>query len=61
MLKYVQTILEKVSFDLFLFEKELGKSITKFLQPNEVERLRIWCYQEFNHSDKHLKIVSKYF
>lgn len=61
MLKYVQTILEKVSFDLFLFEKELRKSITKFLKPNEVESLRNWCYQQFNNSDKHLQIVSKYF
>lgn len=61
MLRYVQTILEKVSFDLFLFEKELCKSITKFLKPNEVEVLRAWCYQQFTNSDKHLQIVNKYF
>ncbi|EAY29605.1 hypothetical protein [Microscilla marina] len=48
MLEYVKTILQKVSFDKILFEKELNKSISKYLKPNEVEEFRDWCYQMFN-------------
>lgn len=48
MLEYFKTILSKVSFDRYLFEKELKKAI-KSLVPKEVEKLRDWCYKEFDH------------
>lgn len=48
MLEYVKTILQKVSFDKILFEKELRKSISKYIKPNEVEQFRDWCYQMFD-------------
>ena len=46
MLEYFKMILRKVSFDLYLFEKELRKSITR-LVGQEVEQLKIWCYHNF--------------
>lgn len=47
MLEYIKIILQKVSFDRRLFEKELRKAI-KMLMPSEVNRLRAWCYQNFS-------------
>lgn len=38
MLEYSKLILQKVSFDPFLFEKELRKSIS-YLRPDEIEDL----------------------
>ena len=46
MLNYFKKILEKVSFDRNLFEKELKKAI-KSLVAEEVEELRKWCYEAF--------------
>ncbi|MCK8491573.1 MULTISPECIES: hypothetical protein [Spirosoma] len=46
MLEYIKTILQKVSFDRGLFEKELAKAI-KMLIPKEVKQLRRWCYAQF--------------
>ncbi len=46
MLKYVKTILWRVSFDALLFEKELRKAI-KLLLVEEIEELKIWCYENF--------------
>jgi hypothetical protein len=46
MLKYVKTILTRVSFDALLFEKELRKAI-KLLVKEEIEELKIWCYENF--------------
>ncbi len=46
MLKYVKTILTRVSFDALLFEKELRKAI-KLLVTEEIEELKIWCYENF--------------
>ncbi len=46
MLDYVKLILEKVSFDRRLFEKELQKGI-KQLVPGEVKQLKDWCYTRF--------------
>ena len=48
MLEYFKTILSKVSFDRILFEKELRKAI-RALIPDEVEKLRHWCYEKFSH------------
>lgn len=41
MLDYTKTILQKVSFDVKLFARELKKAISRLL-PSEVNELRIW-------------------
>lgn len=46
MLEYVKTILNKVSFDRALFEKELLKAIRSLLA-DEVTKLKEWCYRKF--------------
>jgi hypothetical protein len=46
MLEYIKIVLQKVSFDRRLFEKELRKAI-RMLMPAEVKRLRKWCYDHF--------------
>ncbi len=45
-LDYVKVILEKVSFDAKLFEKELRKAI-KTLLTEEIKELRTWCSEQF--------------
>jgi lactate dehydrogenase-like 2-hydroxyacid dehydrogenase len=45
-LDYVKVILEKVSFDAKLFEKELRKAI-KNLLTEEIKELRAWCSEQF--------------
>ena len=49
MLEYVKLILDKVSFDSKLFEKELRKSM-RMLVRTELETLRTWCYNRFSGS-----------
>lgn len=46
MLDYTKEILQKVSFDIKLFEKELLKSI-KYLASEEIRSLKKWCYKTF--------------
>jgi len=46
MLEYAKTILEKVSFDRRLFEKELRKALINLVK-EEVQALRAWCYEKF--------------
>ncbi len=41
MLEYYKTVLQKVSFDVKLFSKELKKAISKLL-PEEIEELKTW-------------------
>lgn len=41
MFDYTKTILDKVSFDVRLFTKEIKKAISRLL-PYEIEELRIW-------------------
>ena len=48
MLEYFKTILAKVSFDRWLFEKELRKAI-KSLVPVEIIKLRDWCYEQYGN------------
>ena len=43
MFDYTKSILERVSFDLILFCKELEKAI-KTLLPYEMEQLRDWLF-----------------
>lgn len=59
MLEYFKTILSKVSFDRNLFEKELRKAI-KALVPDEVEKLRQWCYKKF-HREYRLVLQSCFY
>lgn len=48
MLEYFKTILSKVSFSKYLFEKELRKAI-KVLVNDELQELQHWCYRKFGH------------
>ena len=41
MFEYTKTVLNKVSFDVVLFCKEVQKAINRLL-PHEIEELRIW-------------------
>ncbi len=41
MLDYYKTVLQKVSFDVKLFSKELKKAINRLL-PHEIEELKYW-------------------
>ncbi|MEH0158158.1 hypothetical protein V6R21_29090 [Limibacter armeniacum] len=47
MLEYSKTILEKVSFDQTLFEKELSKAID-LLTEDEAIKLKKWCQTKFD-------------
>ncbi len=60
MLEYVKMILKKVSFDKFLFEKELRKSISNYLLPEEIDKLKRWCRRQFK-SDEHKLIINQCF
>jgi len=46
MLDYIKFILEKVSFDGQLFEKELKKSL-KGLINEDYQLLKEWCFENF--------------
>jgi hypothetical protein len=56
MLEYVKIILQKVSFDVKLFEKELRKSVA-YLLSEDVDALREWCYRTFYHSERHAEVI----
>lgn len=58
MLEFKKRVLQKVSFDLELFEKELRKA-TKWLMDDELEQLRSWCCLTFG--EQHIAIVNKCF
>ena len=58
MLEYIKVILEKVSFDKALFEKELRKGIKELL-PNEIKDLKLWCYDKFGQI--YFKILNRVF
>lgn len=53
MLEYAKTILEKVSFDSHLFERELRKSINELIH-EELEELKNWCYDNFGHCHRNI-------
>jgi hypothetical protein len=48
MLDYTKIILQRVSFDETLFEKELKKSLTELIK-EEVLELKRWCIENFAH------------
>jgi hypothetical protein len=58
MLDYVKIILQKVSFNEYLFERELRKSMNSLLREDVLE-LKKWCYEHF--SDSYLQILNQYF
>lgn len=58
MLKYQMMIIEKVSFNRELFEKEIRKSM-RMLTHNELEELRIWAFEMF--SNRHNDILRRTF
>jgi len=49
MLKLCKRVLRKVSFDHFLFQKELIKSI-KWIDKGEAKRLKNWCLKIIAHN-----------
>ncbi|WMJ72763.1 hypothetical protein RCC89_06235 [Cytophagaceae bacterium ABcell3] len=53
MLEYQKMILQKVSFDQHLFEKELRKS-TRDLLKEELIELKKWCYENFGQQFHHV-------
>jgi hypothetical protein len=58
MLEYVKFILEKVSFDSSLFEKELRKNL-KELIGDEYLDLKAWCFEQFGK--KHQDVLMRCF
>lgn len=58
MLEFKKRILQKVSFDLELFEKELTKA-AKWLMEDELIELKAWCYETF--SERYKEIIDKCF
>ena len=58
MLEYVKTILQKVSFNKFLFERELRKGL-RYLVPAELEEFKAWCYDMFGNM--YQPILNRYF
>jgi hypothetical protein len=52
-LEYFKIILEKVSFDAKLFEKELRKAISQLIK-SELIILKKWCYQQFGKKYKNI-------
>ena len=58
MIEYVKTILQKVSFSAYLFERELKKGL-KLILPSEFEEFRKWCYEMFGKI--HQSTLNRYF
>lgn len=58
MLEFKKRILQKVSFDLEIFEKELNKA-AKWMMDDELMELKSWCKNNF--SDNHQVIIDKCF
>jgi hypothetical protein len=58
MLEYTKMVLEKVSFNMGLFRRELIKA-SKRLLPNEIEELIIWL-NEFSKENPKLKATLIY-
>ena len=59
MLEYYQHILQAVSFDKVLFEKELIKSVKGLVLYEEFTDLKQWCIRQF--SDSYSQIVERVF
>jgi hypothetical protein len=57
MLEYSKLILEKVSFDSWLFANELRKS-KRALMNSEIDELRHWCEDKFG--ERYQEEIQKY-
>jgi hypothetical protein len=51
MLEFSKIVLSKISFDKFLFKKELGKAL-KWIKPHEQLILKVWVVAQFGHMYK---------
>lgn len=58
MFEYIKMVLHKVSFDSFLFEKELKKGLD-LLTHSEIIQLRSWCDEEF--ANMHRLVIDRCF
>jgi len=58
MIEYVKTILQKVSFSRYLFERELRKGL-RLILPGEVQEFKNWCYSMFGKV--HEPVLNRYF
>lgn len=58
LLEYFKIILQKVSFDAKLFEKELRKALSQLIKA-DLKLLRKWCIEQFGN--KYKQIISKVF
>jgi hypothetical protein len=59
MVELCKEILTKVSFDRYLFQKELKKAIKWIQNPVELRQFKEWCIREFG--GKYPKIIEKTF
>ncbi len=58
MLEHQMKVIEGVSFDKRLFEKEINKSMS-WLTPDEIDHLEIWLLKNFKKT--HLGTIRKIF
>ena len=58
MLEFSKDVLQKVSFDHHLFEKELTKSL-KWINQTDAENLREWCLEMYG--SKYSEIIQQAF
>ncbi|MFA5575454.1 MAG: hypothetical protein WC994_10465 [Brumimicrobium sp.] len=49
MIELSKTILKKVSFDKYLFQKELEKSLKWISKSEDLQDFKDWCIVEFGH------------
>jgi hypothetical protein len=47
MLELCKEILTKVSFDKYLFQKELNKALKWVSTSEDKEKLKVWCVRKF--------------
>lgn len=59
MLELTKNVLKKVSFDAFLFQKELNKALKWITDAEEVKTFKEWCIVEFG--SVYPKIIKKAF
>ncbi len=59
MLELSKQILVKVSFDKYLFQKELHKAVKWIKDSNELQAFREWCLIEFG--DLYPNVIRKAF
>jgi hypothetical protein len=58
-LQYAKLILEKVSFDQILFQKELRKAIEAMENVADVQELQQWCFSLFG--EQYYRIIADCF